>query len=317
MTTITSQLTLAPPQVAGPLAVFPVLGSTGNLAYRSFARAIDHGAFVKELDGGASVGSLHLENPTDLALLVYEGEEVLGAQQNRSFDASFLVAAGGRVDVPVSCVEQGRWDGRRHGEHFDSAPHAADPELRRTKRQAVNRHAAAGAIPRADQGEVWREVGSRLRRHAVDSASDSLNDVYEGRRPDLHLLAGAVQPVPGQLGAVATVAGRPVALDLVSRADVFADLLPRLAQGYALEALGAQDAEPDEQAAVAFVGEALHAPRAPQPTPGMGQAFGIVAPGVVGGGLTAGDDLIQLCAFPEERAPEGRIARPARRRRFR
>ena len=88
MTTITHDLTLAAPQVAGPLAVFPVLGRTGKLAYRSFARAIDHGAFVKELDGGASVGNLHLENPTDLALLVYEGEEVLGAQQNRSFDAS-------------------------------------------------------------------------------------------------------------------------------------------------------------------------------------------------------------------------------------
>ena len=101
----------------------------------------------------------------------------------------------------------------------------------------------------------------------------------------------------------------------MSRADVFADLLPRLAQGYALEALGAPDAEADERSASAFVDEAFHAPRAPQPTPGMGRAFGIVAPGVVGGGLTAGDELVQLCAFPEEqRAPEGRIARPARRR---
>jgi ARG/rhodanese/phosphatase superfamily protein len=33
---------------------------------------------------------LSVENPTDLPLLVYEGEEVLGAQQNRTFDATAL-----------------------------------------------------------------------------------------------------------------------------------------------------------------------------------------------------------------------------------
>ena len=144
-----------------------------------------------------------------------------------------------------------------------------------------------------------------------------MSDVYDHHRRDIDRMAHAVRPVDGQIGAVAQVAGRPVALDLVSRPDVFAHLLPRLAQGYALEALGEPDADADEQAAAAFAGEALHAPRAPQRTPGMGLAFGIVAPGVVGGGLTAGDELVQLCAFPEETAPGGRIARPARRRRLR
>ena len=97
MDTITHDLTLGEPQVAGPLAVFPIVGPAGKLAYRSFAAAIELGAFVKELDEGASVGNLLLQNPTDLALLVYEGEEVLGAQQNRSFDSPVLVGAGARL----------------------------------------------------------------------------------------------------------------------------------------------------------------------------------------------------------------------------
>src|SRR5262245_58366548 len=102
--------TLGEPQVAGPLAVFPVFGPDPRLAYRAFADAAELGAFAKELDAGASVRELQLVNPTDLPLLVYEGEEVLGAQQNRTFDASALVAAGTRITLTVSCVEQGRWD---------------------------------------------------------------------------------------------------------------------------------------------------------------------------------------------------------------
>ncbi len=317
MTTLTQDLKLAAPQSVGPLTVFPLVGPAGALQYRAFTQAIELGALVKELDGGASVGELRLENPTDLALLVYEGEEVLGAQQNRSFDTSVLVGAGRGANLHVTCVEHGRWDSRRHGEHFAPSPQAADPHLRRVKRHAANLRAAAGAPPRADQGEVWHEVGERLQRHDVDSASDAMSDLYDHRRGDIDRMAHAVRQVEGQVGAVAQVGGRTVALDLVSRPDVFAHLLPRLAQGYALEALGERDAEPDEQAATAFVGEALHAPRAPQQTPGMGRAFGFVAPAVVGGGLTVGDELVQLCAFPEAPAPEGRIARPARRRRLR
>jgi hypothetical protein len=46
------------------------------------------------LAGGASVNDLLVLNPTDVDVLLYEGEEVLGAQQNRTFDVSVLVPAG-------------------------------------------------------------------------------------------------------------------------------------------------------------------------------------------------------------------------------
>ena len=58
---------------------------------------------------GASVNDLVVANPTPLPILVYEGEEVLGAQQNRTFDESVLIAAGATVKARVSCVEAGRW----------------------------------------------------------------------------------------------------------------------------------------------------------------------------------------------------------------
>ena len=120
MNTLTRQYTIGEPQVVGPLAVFPVFGPDPLLDYCTFAQATELGALARELDGGASVRSLVVENPTDLPLLVYEGEEVLGAQQNRTFDDSVLVAAGAKLDVPVSCVEAGRWDGTRHAEPMRS-----------------------------------------------------------------------------------------------------------------------------------------------------------------------------------------------------
>ena len=86
--------------------------------------------------GAASVRALVIENPTDLPLLVYEGEEVLGAQQNRTFDDSVLVASGEKLRVDVSCVEAGRWDGSR--------------------RERATPAVAAGGRPRAAPAEACR-----------------------------------------------------------------------------------------------------------------------------------------------------------------
>jgi hypothetical protein len=320
-----TSLTLGEPRVVGPLAVFPVFGPQPTLAYRSFVQATALGAFVKELEGGASVNDLLVENKTDLPVLLYEGEEVLGAQQNRTFDLSLLIAARSRATIPVSCVERGRWDGRRHAESFSPSPQAAHPRLRRSKRTHVNAAVAAGAPARADQGAVWRAVANDLSDEDVASGTGAMHDLYDAKRDELRALGADMEPVSGQLGALAAVSGRPVALDSVSRPDVFASLLPRLAQGYALDALGAEPADPDRHRAQAFVDRTLAARRAPTAsTPGLGTGFALSGDGIVGGGLAHEDELVAISVFPDAGSaehdaptPHGHIARPSRRRRGR
>src|SRR5689334_22347143 len=123
MTTITQiPFGLGPPQLAGPLAVYPILGVEPRTEYRSLAQALKLDASVTEVNAQGSVGDVLVSNPTDQSILIYEGQEIQGARQNRAFDAPALVPAGTELKLPVSCVEQGRWDGRRHAERFTPAP---------------------------------------------------------------------------------------------------------------------------------------------------------------------------------------------------
>src|SRR3954469_12218384 len=126
---LSEPLRIGTPDVCGPLAVFPLFGPEPNLGYVAFAQAVSAGASVKELDAHASVNDLLVLNPTPMPVLLYEGEEVLGAQQNRTFDVSVLVPAGAQLRVPVSCVERGRWEDGRHDESFTPAPQMAYPAL--------------------------------------------------------------------------------------------------------------------------------------------------------------------------------------------
>jgi hypothetical protein len=320
---LTDAIRIGEPDMCGPLAVFPLFGPDPDVDYVGFAQAVTTGMTVKELDSGASVNDLLVLNPTDHNVLLYEGEEVLGAQQNRTFDVSILVAAGSRLRVPVSCVEHGRWDSSRSSEAFSPAPQTAYPELRRLKNQQARVAAAQGREARALQGEVWSAIAHKSARMATHSPTSAMHDIYEGRRARIAEFRDAIRLHDGQSGTLVCLGGRPTVVDYVSRPGVFAALHGPLVQGYALDALEVGDAiaPADGEIAQEFLDAALGASVSQSDGIGLGRDIRFTDKNVGGAGLVAGDELVQLTAFAEsgEDGPVGptlsaRIRRPSRRR---
>ncbi len=325
-----SPLTLGDPVKSGPLTVFPVFGPDPTQTYISLRDGIEKGLTVKELPGGGSVRDLVVQNPSRHNVLVFEGEEVLGAQQNRTFDRSALIPAGSQLVVPVSCVEAGRWDGSRNLEAFESSPQAAHPKLRSQKVTQSHRARIAGLEERADQGEVWREVGERSNLVGSESDTNSLHDAYESRRSQLREITAVFGPLEGQLGMICVIGDKVIALDLISRPEVLTDLQPALLQGYALDAIVAQDttreASPEE--VEEFVATAVSTRILEGDGIGLGRDFRFESSDLVGAGLVSGEELIQLSVFPAENdepdlgagqrvnsvRSRTRIQRPSRRR---
>jgi hypothetical protein len=306
MTTLTELFpvfSVGEPDVTGALAVFPVTAAMPRLEYVSFAEGAGRGVTVTELPGGASVNDLLVTNPLDVGVLLYEGEELLGAQQNRTVDAAVLVGAGMKVSVPVSCVEHNRWDGRRHAEPMAPSPQTAHPNLRRAKSLRMREALAAGAPARANQQEVWAMTGA-----------GAMSDTFDAARGSLDALASGVTRRPGQTGALAAIGGRFVVFDHVSRADAFAALFGPLTQGYALDARGRVEAAvPSVDDAVEWLARAADSRVTLSPTVGVGSRVSVAGEGGGGTGLAVDDELIQLSVYADETATT-RIARPSRRR---
>ena len=313
-------LRVGKPDLAGPLTVFPIFGPAPQLEYVAFAQGRTAGVIIKELESGPSVRDLVVENPTRTAVLLYEGEEVLGAQQNRNFDTSVLIRAGERLQVPVSCMEAGRWDASRHAEEFRPAPQTADPTLRRHKARQAQENIAAGAESRADQDAVWSEIDELHEREGSISESRAMHDVYELRRDDLDELTRSIQLRDGQCGAMVLIAGRFAVLDLVSRPEAFAVLHGPLLQGYGLDALAAESAElPPSDEIERLLESIMNARASERDGIGLGRDLRFEAGEIVGSGLVAGEELIQLTAFgadsdASEQSLPTRIRRPSRRR---
>lgn len=318
------------PDVSGPLAVYPVYYKRPRLRYIAFGPAGELVA-ITEQKGGASVNDLTVENKGDAAVLLYEGQELIGAQQNRVLDISVLVAPKSVTKIPVSCVEAGRWDGSRRHERFRPSPQAADPELRRVKQTRVRENARRGMEPRAIQSEVWEHVARRGAEVGTSSATGAMSDIFEQHRDPLGQLRSAVRRHHRQCGAVVAIDGEIVAMDFVGDSEVWKHLHDALVEGYALDALRrGKRTEHPKRAPIEeiwdFASRAANA-RAESRRPGIGIGenihFGDEA--VTGSALISDGELVQLTAYPDagggegeaEAAPHrpGRVARPSQRRR--
>ena len=105
------QLTLDAPRRAANLTMFPLLlPEEFAPAYLTLDGALAAGlASVTEVSETGGVPELLVKNGVAKSVLILDGEEIVGARQNRLVNLTILVEAQQTLHIPVSCVEAGRW----------------------------------------------------------------------------------------------------------------------------------------------------------------------------------------------------------------
>jgi len=295
------------------IAVAPLFPRNDPIAdYLTLDEALGRGLTIKEVDESGSVPELIVENPLDERVLLYDGEELVGAKQNRILNVSVLVEAGSKLTIPVSCVEQGRWSSV--SARFSAGGHISHHDLRRRKAEAQAARPMARGVA---QGVVWGELHERITSMSVDSPTGASGDLYRSRAKELQALADAFPAQPGQCGAFLGLEDT-FCVDIVSRPDAFARLWPKLRAGYMLDALSRLDGKPTPEAAIPMhLSWVDDAERSRQPSVGLGEDVRLRGEHVIGSGLEFDGELVQLSAFSSEdggRRAFGRIARPSARR---
>ena len=257
--------------------------------YISLDQALAKGLEISEVDEAGDVGELAVRNPLDLGVLLYDGEELVGAKQNRILNVSVLLGAGSTTQIPVSCVERGRWSWRDR--RFQSAGHVAGPELRRRKAASLRTDALARG---AAQRTVWATVDQQLFQRGVASPTAANSDGFAARRAEIRDLTERFAYEPGQNGALVSIAGQGWCLDAVSRPEVFQRIYPKLLAGYVYDVVEQAGEAMDAESAM----DALcHSVNRRGPSVALGEDIRIEGKGVIGSGLIVGGELIQLCAY--------------------
>jgi ARG/rhodanese/phosphatase superfamily protein len=219
------------------LSVFPLFAeikSTVDYVLSDEAIAADS-VVVGEVSEAGSVPDLLVENKGDIRVLFLEGEELVGAKQNRILNTTVLVAAHTKIRIPVSCVEQGRW--RHNTAKFGSGGRHSPSRLRRCLKASVTRSLKKGQLHRSDQSDVWREVARQQGSLGAVSGTGAMSDTFFAYRERLDEFQENLQYVEGAIGVVVAVGDVVVGCDLFDKRVTCQKVWDRLLSGYVLDAL--------------------------------------------------------------------------------
>ncbi len=114
MKTLTTPTQSLPSELGEPrsfagLTILPLYPQSSSVEYIGLDEAVARGLEILEVDEHGVVEELHVQNSLDELVLLYEGEELVGAKQNRIVEWTILAEAQSKLTVPVHCVERGRW----------------------------------------------------------------------------------------------------------------------------------------------------------------------------------------------------------------
>jgi hypothetical protein len=321
-----TRVRLGEPQRSGSLTLYPLFATAANAAeaghdkpaYLLLGEALDTGKFeIGEVSESGSVNTVIITNMTGLPVLILDGEEIVGAKQNRMVNATILVAAGSKTAVPVSCVERGRW--HYESNKFEHSETFGYSSLRRQKAEQVQYSLHRDQSFAADQAAIWDEIDTCHLNLKTEAPTGALRDSYHSRADELNKMIEGLKHQPGQLGVMVYIKNRFACLDLFDQSETLAKLWSRLLKSYAIEALSARQRarkEPHPTPA-SVIGVIDKSEYMTYPSVSLGLDLRLNGPGIIGAGLLVDEKIVHLSVFPREEnaADIGDINTPLRRRR--
>ncbi len=283
------------------LRLLPMMaaGVGGGAEYLTLKEAVDSGLVrVCEVSEGGSVPDLLFESRADLPVLIVDGEELVGAKQNRTINLSVLVPPMSKTLIPVSCVEAGRWRYESHDFQVSERAHFA--RGRAAKVASVSDSMRHTGSRRSDQGRVWSDISYAAQTLSAPSPTQAMGAIFDRHSITIEDYVQAFNPVAGQVGALFAVGGKISGFDLFDHPSTLATMLPKLVRSYAVEALGGgsdKRRRPGRKRAAAFLARVADAESESYSALGLGTDVRLTGLGVLAGGLLHEGRLIHLAAF--------------------
>jgi hypothetical protein len=282
------------------MVVFPVfaVGGSGGapaLVYRTLEQAIADGSVEVTEQASATVPELTMRNKGATMVFILDGEEIIGGQQNRIVNASFLVGGDSTVPLPVTCVEHGRWHSTsRAFSSGESSYHS----LRGEKYAQVSDSLRRRGSHTSDQSAVWSSVERKAMLAGAASPTGAMHEIYASRGQSLTGYLAAFPYVDGAIGFAVALGGVMAGADLFDAPATAAALWPKLLRSYAMDALDSGDGGAVERERAARLFERARGGRAETfPSIALGEDVRVEGDGVIGGGLVYDEVPVHITLF--------------------
>ena len=141
----------------------------------------------------------------DKPILLVDGEELVGCKQNRVLNLSVLAPESEETEIPVSCVEQGRWSSR--GRNFRTSENFEFADLKAAKMRSVSASMERSSRADSDQSAVWSSISNKSSRSGSNSSTSAMDGIFRSNQSNLSELLKSREVLDDQIGSVFLING--------------------------------------------------------------------------------------------------------------
>lgn len=200
---------------------------------------------ISEVNQDGEVGKVRVINNAVTPLLILDGEEVIGAKQNRIVNTTIIIPANSQKDIPVSCTESGRWNYK--SDKFCYSNHMASSRVRRDKQHSVSQSLRSSNSFESNQREVWRNIQETEMDLKVNNKTSALHDSYIKKSEEIEEYKKAFNIHKNQNGLIIYINGKPVGFEIIYNSARYGEYHEKLVESYVLDAISKQSEEYEEK----------------------------------------------------------------------
>ncbi|MCR4427981.1 MAG: hypothetical protein NUV68_01370 [Caldiserica bacterium] len=221
------------------LSLAPIFGVDDpdpGLNYLTLDEAMEKGLLkIREKEEGAEVSELLAENLGDLPVLILDGEELIGAKQNRTLNTTILLKEKSKTIIPVSCTEAGRW--HHKSTFFAKSEFFVSSRIREEKVKTVTQSLKEKRGFRSNQGGIWGRIDQIAWETGFRPETGAFRDIASRQIQEIKDHLEGFLPKQGQTGFMVKIRGKIVGMEFLSSPRAFSKLCHRILGGFAFDSL--------------------------------------------------------------------------------
>lgn len=216
---------LLKPQVYENITVFPLKSDRSYIDIISLKKGLELGLVkVKECEQ-SQVNTLIVENNAVTPLILIDGEEVVGGDQNRIVNSTILIGANSKMKVSVSCSEKNRW---AYKSEFKQSEYIANYNTRRAKE-------FASRSSEKFQNVIWSSIDTLEEVNSFSSPTSAMEESYDHMKLKLNDIIDNFNVVDNQNGILIMVDGEIKGFELLFNSEIYKDFHSKILKSYLID----------------------------------------------------------------------------------
>lgn len=222
---ISIDIELLTPQFHENITVIPLKTPRNYVDVLTLKKGLELGLVeVKECET-SQVNTIMVKNDSITPLILIDGEEIVGGDQNRIVNSTILIDAESEMKIPVSCTEKGRW---AYKSEFKQSNYIANYNTRRVKEYASRKSKQV-------QSAIWSSIDNLESDREFKSPTGAMAESYENLKSDHAELIKNFHVHPEQTGILIMADGEIKGLEVFLNSEIYKEFHEKILKSYLID----------------------------------------------------------------------------------